>query len=805
MFKNYLKVALRNLWKNKAFSAINIIGLAAGLAVCLLIVLYVVDELSYDKYNKNASRIYRLDADIYFNDTQAIFAVAPDPLAPTLKLEYPVVEEMTRVNFQRDVLVKKDNQNVQDHNVGYVDSTFFKVFTIPMIAGDPLTALKEPNSLVIDKTTAKKYFNSTDVVGKILRVDNNTDCKITGVIKDVPRQSHFHFHFLRPRGKDNESWLSNNTFNYIMLKPGVSQAEMQKHVDATISKYIGRDLEQELHSSLKDLESKGNHFIYHMMPLTDIHLRSDKSYEIEANGDITYVYIFSVIAIFILFIACVNFMNLSTARSANRAKEVGIRKVAGSLRVHLITQFLNESVLLSFFSLLFAIGIAALLVPLFNQLAGKEMSVATLFSTWLFPVMIALVFLVGLLAGSYPAFYLSSFQPIEVLKGKLAKGFKSSWLRSGLVVFQFCISIALIIGTIIIYEQLDYMRSRKVGYNRDQVLVIHNAYYLDNQIHTFRNELLNIPGVRNASISGDLPTSTDFDNEGWFRDAIMDPSKAVVLTNFFIDNDYIPTLGMEIKEGRNFSKDFPTDSLGVILNEAAVRVLGYKDALKETLYRPNFYDNGIHGSLAYHVIGVVKDFNFSSMHQSVGPLIIVRGENWGAIAVRADTKNMSSTINAIKNKWAGMVPAQPFNYTFMDADFDNMYTTEQRTGTLFITFAVFAILIGCLGLFGLVTYAAEQRIKEIGVRKVLGASVSGIVAMLSKDFAKLILIASLIAFPIAWWAMHKWLQSFAYRITISWWIFIVAGFTALVIALLTVSFQAIRAAIANPVKSLRTE
>jgi putative ABC transport system permease protein len=805
MFKNYLRVALRNLWKNKAFSAINIIGLAAGLAVCLLIVLYVVDELSYDKYNKNAKRIYRLDADIYFNDTQATFAVAPDPLAPTLKMEYPVVEEMTRVNFQRDVLVKKDNQNVQDHNVGYVDSTFFKVFTIPMIAGDPSTALKEPNSLVIDKTTAKKYFNSTDVIGKILRVDNNTDCKITGVIKDIPRQSHFHFHFLRPRGKDNDSWLSNNTFNYIMLKPGVTQAEMQKHVDATISKYIGRDLENELHASLKDLEGKGNHFIYHMMPLTDIHLRSDKSYEIEANGDITYVYIFSVIAVFILFIACVNFMNLSTARSANRAKEVGIRKVAGSLRVHLITQFLNESVLLSFFSLLLAIGIAALLVPLFNQLAGKEMSVATLFSTWLFPVMIALVFLVGLLAGSYPAFYLSSFQPIEVLKGKLAKGFKSSWLRSALVVFQFCISIALIIGTIIIYEQLDYIRSRKVGYNRDQVLVIHNAYYLDNQIHTFRNELLNIPGVMNASISGDLPTNSGFDNEGWFRDAGMDASKAVVLTNFFVDDDYIPTLGMEIREGRNFSKDFPTDSLGVILNEAAVKVLGIKDPFKEMVYRPNFYDNGIHGSLAYHVIGVVKDFNFSSMHQVVGPLIIQKGENWGAIAVRADIRNISSIINAIKNKWTGMVPAQPFNYTFMDADFDNIYTTEQRTGKLFITFALFAILIGCLGLFGLVTYAAEQRIKEIGIRKVLGASVSGIVAMLSKDFAKLIFIASLIAFPIAWWAMHKWLQSFAYRITISWWIFIVAGFTALVIALVTVSFQAIRAAIANPVKSLRTE
>jgi putative ABC transport system permease protein len=498
-------------------------------------------------------------------------------------------------------------------------------------------------------------------------------------------------------------------------------------------------------------------------------------------------------------------MNLSTARSANRAKEVGIRKVAGSLRTHLITQFLTESVLLSFFSLLLAILIAALLLPLFNQLAVKDMSVTKLFSTWLFPVMIGLVFVVGFLAGSYPAFYLSSFQPIDVLKGKIAKGFKSSWLRSGLVVFQFTISIMLIIGTIVIYNQLDYIRSRKIGYNRDQVFVLHNAWYLDKQIHTFRNELLNIPGITNATISGDLPTGTSFDNEGWFRDATMNATKAVVLTNFYVDENYIPTMGMQMAQGRNFSKDFPSDSLGVILNEAAVKILGFKDPFKETLYRPNFSSGGVNGSLGYHVVGVVKDFNFSSMHSNVGPLIIQESENWGAIAVRINSKNISSVINSIQTKWKSMTSGQPFNYTFMDADFNKIYTAEQQTGKLFITFAVFAIFIGCLGLFGLVTYAAEQRTKEIGVRKVLGASVGGIVAMLSKDFAKLVLIASVIAFPVAWWAMHKWLQSFAYRINISWWIFIVAGAAAILIALITVSLQAIKAAIANPVKSLRTE
>jgi putative ABC transport system permease protein len=806
MLRNYFKVGLRNLWKNKAFSAINIIGLASGLAVCLLIVLYVVDELSYDKYNVNADRIYRIDADIYFNNTSAIFAVAPDPLAPALKRDFPEIVEMTRINYQGGILVKKDNRNVQDDHAAFADSTFFKVFTVQMIAGDPSTALKEPNSIVIDETTAKKYFNSTNIIGKTLVVDNTNYCKITGVIKDIPKQSHFHFHFIRPKTSNvNDSWLSNNTYNYVLVRPGVTQEKLQKDVDATINNYLGKELQQQLHATLTDLKNKGNHFIYHATPVTDIHLHSDKSYEMEANGDITSVYIFSVIAVFILLIACVNFMNLSTARSANRAKEVGIRKVAGSLRSNLIAQFLTESVLLSFFSLVLAILLAFLLLPLFNQLAGKDMSVGTLFSTWLFPVMLGLVLIVGCVAGSYPAFYLSSFQPIEVLKGKIAKGFKGSLLRSGLVVFQFFISITLIIGTIVIYNQLDYIRSRKIGYNRDQVLVLHNAWYLNKQIHTFRNELLNIPGVENATITGDLPTSVSYDNEGWFRDAAMDPTKAVVLTNFYVDENYIPTLGMEMNKGRNFSKDFPSDSTGVILNEAAVKVIGFKDPFKETLYRPDFSNGTMNGAIGYHIVGVVKDFNFSSMHQNVGPLIIQLGENWGSIAIRMKAANITSVINTIEKKWQTTTAGQPFSYTFMDDDFNKTYTAEQQTGKLFITFAVFAIFIGCLGLFGLVTYAAEQRTKEIGVRKVLGASVSGIVAMLSKDFAKLVFIASLIAFPFAWWIMHKWLQGFAYRVDISWWIFVVAGIAAILIALVTVSFQAIKAAVANPVKSLRTE
>jgi putative ABC transport system permease protein len=807
MFKNYLKVALRNLWKNKAFSAINIIGLASGLAVCLLIVLYVVDELSYDRYNKNAGNIYRVEADLVFNGTRFNSAVTPEPLAAALKRDYPQIKQIVRVAYQGDVLVKKGAENIKDHHAAFVDSTFFEVFTLTALYGNLATALNEPTSIVIDETAARRYFNSADVVGKILRIDNSTNCKITAVIKDIPKTSHFHFSFLRPRGLHGpqaDAWLSNNVYSYVLLQPGQTKQNLQHYVDVTINNYLAKELEAFTHSSIGNLEKAGNHFHYPVTALTDIHLRSSRSYELEANGDLSYVYIFSIVAIFILLIACVNFMNLSTARSAGRAKEVGIRKVAGSIRSHLIIQFLTESVLVSFLSLLFAILLAAALLPLFNQLAGKTMHVSTLFSTWLFPVMIALVFVVGCVAGSYPAFYLSSFEPIHVLKGKIAAGFKSSWLRSTLVVFQFSISIVLIIGTMIIYNQLEYIRNRKIGYRRDQVMILHNAYYLDKQTKAFKESLLKLPGVENVTLTGDVPTAVNFDREGWFRDAGFDASKASILPNFYVDENYIPTMGMEMALGRNFSTSFLTDSTAVIINEAAAKALALKDPLTEVLYRPEG-DNKNPRAKAFHIIGVVKDFNYASLHERIDPLIIQLGENQGGIALRLKSANAAAVIEQVKNQWNSMAPGQPFQYTFMDADFNNIYDAEQKTGKLFISFAVFAVLIGCLGLFGLVTYAAEQRTKEIGVRKILGASIAGIVTLLSKDFAKLVLISSLIAFPIAWWAMYKWLQSFAYRTAISPWVFVLAGTGAILIALLTVSYQAIRAAVANPVKSLRTE
>ena len=806
MFRNYLKVALRNLWKSKGFTAINIIGLASGIGVCLLIVLYVTDELSYDRFNANSDRIYRLDADIYFNNTQFTGSIAPKPLAFTLAKECPQVEQMVRINSENDILIKKAGAWIRDKHLALADSTFFKVFSVPMVTGDPNTALNEPNSIVIDESAARRYFNSTDVIGKTLELENKAFCKVTGVMRDFPRQSHFHLSFIRPIRNsyqgDNDQWLSNNWHSYILVRPGTDRAFLQSRVNATVDKYLGIQLQQMLHASLQDMNKQGGHFIYHIMPLEDIHLHSNKSYEMEPNGNMSYIYIFSFVAILILVIACVNFMNLSTARSANRAKEVGIRKVAGSTKGHLIIQFLTESILLSLFSLVLALGIAVALLPMFNQLAGKELHAASLFSLRFLSLLVALIFLVGFLAGSYPAFYLSSFQPILVLKGKIASGFKGSLLRSVLVVGQFVISIGLIISTIVIYNQLNYIRNRETGFDRDQVLVIHNAYLAGDPVKTFRKELTQLPGVADATLSGDLPTQGGgYDQEGWFRDASMDAKGVVVLTNLFMDEHYVPTLGMKMVKGRNFSIDFPSDSTGIILNESAVDLLGWKDPINRLFYRPGDSMK----SVAYHVIGVIKDFNFSSMHDKVGPLVMNLGDNRGSLAVRLRGGNIFPLVGQIESKWKAMANGIPFSYTFMDDDFNKLYQSEKQTGQLFISFAVFAIFIACLGLLGLVTYAAEQRMKEIGIRKVLGARVGGIVGLLSKDFALLIGIAALIAFPIAWWAMYTWLKSFAYRTNVSWWIFLVAGVSALTIALLTVSVQTIRAAVANPVKSLRSE
>ncbi len=809
MLKNYLKIALRNLWKNKGFSAINIIGLSVGLATCLLIMLYVMDELSYDKYNEKADRIYRVDGDIQFGGNHFILAVAPEPMGPTLRKDFPQVEQYVRFRNYGGFLVKKGNENLQEDKVVYTDSTLFNVFTLPMIAGNAKTALKDPKSVVITERIAKKYFNTTDnVVGKTLTINDTGNLKITGVIKNVPTQSHFNFDlFVSMNGSlqswEVNNWVSNNENTYIVLKKGADPKALEAQFDAMVEKYVGPQVISLLNIKMDEFKKSGNYDRYILTPLTSIHLYSDKVAELGANGSIQYVYIFSAIAIFILLIACVNFMNLSTARSSNRAKEVGVRKVLGSLRNNLIAQFLTESILISFIALVLALLLAWALLPYFNQIANKEIGIGLFSKSWLLPSLIVLMLLVGLLAGSYPAFYLSSFQPIVVLKGKLAGGFRRSWLRSSLVVFQFWISIVLIIGTMVIYNQLNYIQNKKLGFNRKQVLVLQNTDPLGSQAKSFKDEMLKIPGVQSATMTGYLPTSDWRSDSPLFPDASLDQKRAVSTQTWTVDENYIPTLDMEMAKGRNFSKQFLTDSSGIIINEAAAKLLGFTDPINKPLYYLN--DIKTKDIKTYHIIGVVKDFNYNSLRQTVTPLALFLGNQTGKIALKINTTNIKGLIAQIENKWRAMVAGQPFSYSFMDEQFNNIYRAEQRISQISVTFAILAILIACLGLFGLVTYAAEQRIKEIGIRKVLGASVVNLVSMLSKDFLKLVTISALIAFPFAYWAMNKWLQDFAYRISISWWVFAVAGFAALAIALMTVSFQAIKAAIANPVKSLRTE
>jgi putative ABC transport system permease protein len=807
MFKNYLKTAFRNLFKNKFYTSINIIGLAVGIATCLLILLYVLDELSYDRYNVNAGRIYRVNNEVKFGNNHFDLAVAPAMMGPAMVKEFPQVKQYTRIQWYGGFLVRKGNENLRENRVAYGDSTLFDVFTLPMIDGNPKTALKEPHSLVITETVAKKYFNRTDVAGKDMLINDTGNYKITGVIKDIPAQSHFNFDFFIANAENpesiNDNWLSENWSTYVLLDKKADVIKLQPELNKMMDRYVGPELQGVTNLTIDQFKKVGGYVRASLTPLTDIHLHSNKVGELEANSNVQFVYIFSAIAIFILLIACVNFMNLATARSSNRAKEVGVRKVLGSLRKNLVQQFLTESLLISFIALAFAVFIAALLLPYFNQLADKHILTNTLFRSGMIIPLVLLALVVGMLAGSYPAFFLSAFQPVDVLKGKLAGGFKRSWLRNALVVFQFVISIVLIIGTVVIYQQLNYIHTKDIGFNRNQVLVINSTNALGESAATFKNELLQISGVQNATLTGYLPTDFNRNNDAFFTSPTLNQKDAISMQIWNVDENYIPTLDMKLLQGRNFSKQFLTDSTGIIINEAAAKFLGSKDLLNKKLYRIRDLKSKQLDEL--HIVGIVKNFNFNSLRDVITPLALHLGESRRNISVRVSTSDISGVIAQIKNKWQTMAPGLPLDYAFMDDQFNRLYSTEQHTGLIFITFAVIAIVIACLGLFGLVTYATEQRTKEIGIRKVLGADVKNIVTMISKDFFKLVIIASVVAFPLSWWAMNKWLNEFAYRIHIAWWIFLGAGLLTLFIALATISFQAIKAAIANPVESLRTE
>lgn len=808
MLKNYFKIAFRNLWKSKGFTAINIAGLAIGLACFILISLYVVDELSYDKFYPNAENIYRVDADIKFGGNQLNLCVSSDPMGPTLKKDYPQVKEYTRIYASEgDKLVKKGNEYLDEKQITYADSTFFNVFPQTVISGQTKTALYEPNTVVISETAAKKYFATTDVAGKTIEIDKKP-FKIDAVIKDMPHNSHFHFDFIMSMKNVNYQFgqfLSHNFQTYIMLQPGTDYHAFEKNFDQVINNYIFPQAAQYMNiKSMDEFRKAGNSLKYFLTPLTDIHLKSNRFPELEQNGNAQYVYIFGAVALFILLIACINFMNLSTARSASRAKEVGIRKVLGTEKKNLVTQFLTESTLMAIISLVIAIVLAYFALPLFNNIAAKSLSIGNIFIPQFLPFLITLPFLVGIVAGCYPAFFLSNFKPVKVLKGKINAGFKKSNLRSGLVVFQFFTSIILIIGTIIVYNQINYIKTTNLGFNKDQVLMINGAGALGNNDEVFKNEVSQMPGVQSATMSANLPVQSARNDNSFSKDAVMDSKNALSMQAWNVDYDYTKTLGMEIIKGRNFSKDYGSDSTAVILNETAAKVLGYDDPLGKKLYQ-NYQDQNGSRMIAYTIVGIVKDFHFESLRQNIYPLGLFLRHSNGIISFKVKTANIQPLISQIESKWKTLAPGMPFDYRFMDDAFNNMYTSEQRVGTVAITFSVLAILIACLGLFGLVTYMAEQRTKEIGVRKVLGANVTNLVVMLSKDFLILVAVASIIAFPVAWWGMHSWLQDFAYRTSIQWWVFLLAAFIAVIIALTTVSFQAIKAALANPVNSLRAE
>jgi len=811
MIKNYLKTAIRSLLKNKGFTVINVLGLALGLATCLLIVFYVADELSYDRYNVNADRIYRVNEDLKLGDNKVQYAVCMPPLAQTLKNNYPTVENTVRLKNAGGMHVKKGQENILETSVLFADPSLFDVFTLPILYGNKATALTEPNTIVLTASMAKKYFNRLDVVGESLITDADKPMKITAVIKDIPEQSHFHADFFISSSSFPESsspeWLRSSFNTYVLMRKGADYKNLEAQFPSLLRKYSGGEMQSELKMSIDQFEKGGSYFRMNMIPLTDIHLHSNQTGELGINSTVQYVYIFSAIAIFILLIACVNFMNLSTARSSNRAREVGVRKVLGSARKYLIAQFLSESILITLVAVIIAIAIAIAFIPAFNQLSNKNITINVHTLVWLIPVSVIAVLVIGFMAGLYPAFFLSAFQPIDVLKGKISNGFKGGRLRSFLVVFQFSISIFLITGTLVIYNQLHYIQNRDLGFNRDQVLVIKNVFELGDHVKTLKQEVKQIPGVQDATLTGYLPTSMGRTTEIFYKEAVDDPKKSIFPQSWSVDEDYIKTLGMKMVAGRNFSAQMPSDSNALVINETAAKFLGFTNPVNKIIYENvvSVTSDGTKTSFKpYTIIGVVKDFNFSSLRDNISPVVMKLRNDIGSLSIKVNTANIPALLSQIQNNWQSLSSAH-MQYSFMDQDFDALYRQEQRTGTIFIAFTILAIAIACLGLFGLAAYAAEQRTKEIGIRKVLGASITNIARMLSADFVKLVAIAILIATPISWYLAQQWLQGFAYRVSIQWWVLALAGFIAILIAIITISFQSIKAAIANPVESLRSE
>ena len=807
MLTNFFKIGWRNLIKNKVHSIINILGLSVAITCCILICAYIYNQLTYDTYSKGAKNIYRVE--LYSNDGNAVNVYPSVDMAVGrgLKDALPEISDYTRmIPFSGYFMSYRENQ-YKENSIAIVDSNFFEIFTIPFISGNEKTALTEPNNIVITKEFAKKYFGSNDPVGKQLHYSVfKNDLKVTAVIEPVPGNSHFHFDAFISRttipNRKDSGWINLGTFTYLKLNKNVDANKLQSKFPQIVAKHAVSEIQKNRGVTLDKAQQSANSMVFKLRPVSDIHLYSKTKFELEPPGDIQYVYIFGALAIFILLLACVNFVNLATAGAANRSKEVGIRKVMGSLKNQLVFQFISESVLVSFFALLISFLLVYTLLPWYNQLAGEKIN----FSFFLHPLSILSIagftLLTGFIAGIYPAFFISSFKPINALKGMHGNQFKGkSLLRNGLVVFQFSVSLLLIIATLVVHNQLHYMQNRKLGYNKEQLVVINNAGLLKQNHIAFKQELLQDPNVTGVSNALGIPADSKM-SATQVSSAEMEANKknaGFSMNIYNVDYDYIPVMQMEMTSGRNFSRDFPADSIdGTIINEVAATALGWTSstAVGKKIMRS--------GLPTLNVVGVVKDFQYASAKQNIAPLMMLLRKG-NSYLVRIKTGDVRAVLSQMQNTWNSFNAGAPFEYSFLDDNFSNLYKSEKITGKIFSIFSVIAILIACMGLLGLISYITTHRTREIAVRKVLGSSVYGIVFLLAKNFMLLIAISLLIAVPVSRWAMNKWLNDFAYRINISWWIFIAAGIIALVITLLTISAQAVKAAMANPVDGLRSE
>ncbi len=785
MLKNYLKITWRNLVRQKANSFINITGLAIGMTCSMLILLWVQHELSYDTFHENANDIYRVVENQYYAGGEIFpVAVTPSPLAPALKAQFPEIIKATRFNFT-SLTIKKDDK-IFTEGVAFADPDIFEIFTIPFVKGNAATALSAPHSIVLTEEAAEKYFGADEPLGQVLRISHRDDFLVTGVIKNIPENSHLKYDLLAPfiylqeLGNSMENWNNNWCYTYVLLQKNTPPYEVDKKIIDLIKKNNENDATE----------------IY-LQPLTEIHLYSSGKYtaDIGGHGDIQYVRIFSVIAIFVLLIACINFMNLATARSEKRAKEVGLRKVVGAQRHQLINQFFSEAIILSLLAFLVALMLTETLLPIFNDLSGKTLSLSRL-ETGLFFGFFAIALLCGLVSGSYPAFYLSSFNPIATIKSSRSSQAGGSLFRKLLVVFQFALSVIMIIGTLVVSRQMDYIRNINLGLEKENIGYVWMAGEFRKKSEAAKQELLKNPNITAITRANQLPTYVGNSSSDWEWEG-KDPSDEVLLHALNVDEDYATTFKMEMAEGRFFSREFPADSLAVVVNETAAKVMGMPAPVGKRLSS---------GAENFTIIGVIKDFHFKPVRTKIEPLVMLRlPDQYYAMMVRTRPEDIAATVAFVEKTYKTFNAETPFHFNFLDQDYDNLYRAEQRAGKLSGYFSIIAILIASLGLYGLASYMAEQRTKEIGIRKVLGASVPILFLLLSKNFLMLAGIANLIAWPVAYFVMSGWLQNYAYRISLNVAIFVAAAVLAMIVVLATVSYQALKAALANPVEALRYE